>query len=227
MRSLILSGWTQPVDALAAIEPEAETFDYSAYHSPEESLAALKKFKHTKCVVAWSMGGQLALQAMAAGVLKPQHLTLIATPYQFVSGGEIRGMDPLTFEQFRDNYYRDPARTKSRFHGLVAKGDRDFARVHGLLGHHPEVENTARWLPWLDALGAHSLAETKFAHLPPTLLVHGMEDAIVPHTQSELLAKKLNATLSRWEQVAHAPHVHDAARLRAEIEAHRRAHGVA
>lgn len=228
MRSLILSGWTQPTNALATVEPDAATFDYSAYASPEDSFAALEKFKHTKNIVAWSMGGQLALRAIAAGVLSPKHLTLIATPYQFVSGGEVKGMDPLTFTQFRENYARDPARTKARFHGLVAKGDRDFARVHGLLGHHPEVENTTRWLPWLDALGAHSFAGESFHHLPPTLIVHGKEDAIVPHAQAAHLHAALpKAQLNAWEGVAHAPHLHDAARLRAEIDAHRRAHGVA
>ncbi len=229
MRSLILSGWTQPSDALRVLEPEAQLFDYSAYPSPEGSFSALEKFKHTKCVVAWSMGAQLALRAMEAGVLKPQHLTLIAPPYQFVSNlPTVKGMDSLTFTQFRTNYAEQPARTKARFHGLVAKGDRDFSRVHGLLGHHPEAENAERWLPWLDDLGCYSLADVTFDHLPPTLIVHGTHDAIVPHAQSMLLLEKLpGATLSSWPEVAHAPHLHDAARLRAEIAIHRATHGVA
>ncbi len=229
MRSLVLSGWTQPVDALHCIEPEAATFDYSVYASPEESFSALEKFKYTPCVVAWSMGAQLALRAMVAGVLKPQHLTLIAPPYQFVSDSpSIKAMDPLTFTQFRDNYATQPARTKARFHGLVAKGDRNFSRVRGLLGHHPEVENTSRWLPWLDDLARYSLADVTFNHLPPTLIVHGTHDAIVPHAQSALMLEKLpGAQLSSWPEVAHAPHLHDADRLRADIASHRAAHGVA
>jgi pimeloyl-ACP methyl ester carboxylesterase len=227
MRSLVLSGWTQPVDALHCIEPEAAMFDYSAYASPEESFSALEKFERTNCVVAWSLGGQLAIKAIAAGVLKPKHLTLIAAPYQFISSEAVKGMDPLVFKQFRENYATQPTRTKARFHGLVAKGDRDFTRVHEMLGHHPEVENTARWLPWLDTLAHELIGDMSGVELPPTLLVHGTNDAIVPHTQSEIWAKKMpHATLHSWQDVSHAPHLHDAARLRAEIAAHRAHHGV-
>lgn len=219
MSSLILSGWTQPIDALAAIAPDAQQFDYSRYDSPEASFEGLENFKHTQHVIAWSMGGQLALRAIAAGVLAPEHLTLIAAPYQFVGQG---GMDPLTFEQFRANYARNPARTKTRFHGLVAKGDKDFSRVMEMLGHHPEVENTARWLPWLDDLGQASLAGMDLSAAPPTLLLHGTEDHIVPFGQSARLAAQLpQVELSCWDEVGHAPHVHDATRLRAEIAAHR------
>lgn len=225
MSSLILSGWTQPADALRGLDEHAETFDYSDYARPEASFAGLEKFKHTKHVIAWSMGGQLALKAIAHGVLAPEHLTLIGAPFQFVSDDKIKGMDQLTFDQFRANYAANPTRTKTRFHGLVAKGDRDFSRVLGLLGHHPTVEDTTRWLPWLDHLAAFKLADLTLAHAPPTLIIHGMNDAIVPHAQAEMLARKLpHATVSVWPEVGHAPHVHDAARLRAEIANHRAQH---
>ena len=227
MTTLILSGWTQPSNALAAIEPGAATFDYSDYPSPEASFPALAQFRDVAHVVAWSLGGQLVLHAIAAGILAPQHLTLIATPYQFVSDAAVKAMDPVTFAQFRENYAQNPARSKGRFHGLVAKGDRDFGRVLADLTHHGDVENTARWLPWLDALGRHSLAETALPPMPPTFIVHGENDAIVPAAQAALLAEKLGAQASLWPDAAHAPHLHDAARLRAEIAAHRRAHGVA
>jgi pimeloyl-ACP methyl ester carboxylesterase len=219
MPSLLLSGWTQPIDALRVIDPEGVPFDYSAYPSPEASFAGLEQFKHTKSVIAWSMGGQLALRAIAAGVLKPEHLTLIATPHQFVGKG---GMDPITFEQFRTNYATNAARTKTRFHGLVAKGDRDFNRVLDMLGHHPEVENTARWLPWLDDLATSSLLPETLAHVPSTLIVHGAQDHIVPIAQGEWLAHHLpNVTFERWEEAGHAPHLHDSHRLKTAIATHR------
>jgi len=222
MSSLTLSGWTQPSEALLGVEPGAAVFDYSEFASPEASFAGLAKFKDVTNVIAWSMGGQLALRAIAAGVLAPKHLTLIATPYQFVSDAAVKAMDPLTFEQFRENYAGNPARTKTRFHGLVAKGDREFSRVLSELSHHPMVEDTARWLPWLDDLGRASLKDVSFKNMPPTLIVHGTEDAIVPVAQATLLAQKIpGAQVSIWEGAAHAPHVHDLSRLRAEIAQHR------
>jgi len=223
MASLMLSGWAQPANSLRMLDANANTFDYSD-HSPERAIEELKNFKHAQRVIAWSTGGLLAIHAIAQGILKPSHLTLIAAPYQFVSGNGVKGMDPLTFGQFRGNYETDPARTKSRFHALVAKGDAKTGEVLKQLQHHPEVENTARWLPWLDYLKAHSLAEATLDNLPPTLIIHGMKDAVVPHSQSQLLADKLpQVTLSVWENVGHAPHLHDAERLRAEIVGHQTA----
>jgi len=219
MHRLTLSGWTQPADALLPLAPGAAVFDYSEYASPEASFSALAQFKHAEHVIAWSMGGQLALRAIAAGVLAPRRLTLIAAPWQFVTRRD--GMDPTTFEQFRANYAQNPARTKTRFHALVAKGDRYLQRVMAELTHHHAVEDTPRWLPWLDELGRASLEGLDFSRVPPTLIVHGAEDAIVPVAQGEKLAALLpNATLRRWEGAGHAPHVHDLARLRAEIAAH-------
>jgi pimeloyl-ACP methyl ester carboxylesterase len=227
MSTLLLSGWTQPVDALAYLEEGATLFDYSEYANADAAIEAMRNLNPSR-VIAWSMGGQMALRAMAAGAFAPKHLTLIAAPMQFVSSAEVKGMDPTTFNLFRESYRNDPARTKTRFHGLVAKGDRDMKRVMGLLGHHPELENVARWLPWLDDLAAHTLDESALASAPPTLIIHGMNDAIVPFAQSERLACVLpRAQLNAWAEVGHAPHAHDAERLRAEIAVHRALHGVA
>ncbi len=228
MSTLILTGWTQPVDALAHVVKDPILFDYSEYENAAAAIEALKRMPHTQCV-GWSMGGQLALRAIAAGALKLQHLTLIAAPYQFVSDDtSLRGMDSRTFALFRASYESDAARTAQRFHGLLAKGDREMKRLLSQFTSHPEVHNTARFLPWLDDLAAYSLADENLASAPPTLIIHGMNDAIVPHAQGKKLQQILpHAQLSSWAEVGHAPHVHDAARLRAEIECHRALHKVA
>lgn len=221
MSSLILSGWAQPADALRVVADGAKAFDYSAYATPEESFAGLAKLGDVESVVAWSLGGQLAVRAIMEGVIKPKHLTLIAAPVQFVSNARIKGMDPLTNEQFMANYGANPTRTKARFHALVAKGDVLAEQVMAQLQHHPQVEDTRRWLPWLDVLTHYSLLDKDLGMLPPTLIVHGMEDAIVPVTQSEILVDMLPlAQLNVWNGTAHAPHLHDAARLKAQIAEH-------
>ncbi|MFM9890403.1 MAG: alpha/beta fold hydrolase [Rickettsiales bacterium] len=226
--TLTLSGWTQPVEALLPIAPGAATFDFSAYASVEDSFDSLSIFRDVPNVVAWSMGAQLTLRAIAAGVLRPRHVTLIGAPYRFVSTEKPDGISEQTFSQFRDNYASDAARTKDRFHALVAKGDDDMRRIVAGLSHHPEVENTARFLPWLDDLGRFDAATLDLANMPPTLIIHGMNDHIVPHAQAVLLQRRLpNAQLNSWAGTAHAPHVKDAARVRAEIEAHRSALGLA
>lgn len=227
MKTLALSGWSQPSDALARVFPgEHVTFDYSDYPSPEASFAALKKqFGQTEYIIGWSMGGQLALRAIAEGVLKPKHLTLLASPWQFVSD---YGMGARTFELFRDTYARDAANHKERFHALIAKGDAHESRILRELTHHGDVENTDRWLPWLDMLGSYSLDNADLSRLPPTLLIQGKNDTIVRYPQALKFKSMLpQITLSTWENAGHAPHLHDTTRLMEEIMEHRAQHKVA
>ncbi|MFZ4125682.1 MAG: alpha/beta fold hydrolase [Rickettsiales bacterium] len=215
MKTLTLSGWTQPADALASIVPDSVHFDYSDYSNPEASFDGLKQFQHIEYVVAWSMGGQLALRAIAAGVLKPKKLVLIAAPYQFVGKD---GMDAFTFTQFRQNYAADATRSKTRFHGLIAKGDVRHRAIVGLLGHHPEVENTQRWLPWLDELAQFSVESLDKSVIPAPFVIHGTEDVIVPLKQSEALLAHLGAgQLDAWESCGHAPHLHDTEMFRKRL----------
>lgn len=216
MSVLTLSGWGTPADSVAnALGAGAAVFDYSNYASLEESLAGLKKFRDAEHVIGWSLGGQLALHALAAGAINPARLTLIATPFQFVRGGAVtQGMDRFTFDTFRSNYAVDPARTATRFNGLVAKGDRQMRAIMSRLDLHPEVEDTGRWMPWLDALDHQPASALALKSAPRTTIIHGAEDTIVPVAQAQLLAQLLpGAEVKIWEGVAHAPHLHDAARL--------------
>lgn len=224
---LSLSGWAQPADAVsAALGLQAEAFDYSDYGGFEEAMNALAPFSQVPNIVAWSTGGLLAVRAIEAGVLKPEKLTLIATPYQFVKNADFSGgMDPFTYQQFRDNYAANAARTKGRFHALVAKGDVHARRVLEQLQHHPQVENTARWLPWLEALGAYRhRKQNELLDNVGVQLVHGKQDAVADFAQAQAWKGAYpHMQLHAWDEAGHAPHLHDAARLRKLLHSH---HGV-
>ena len=222
MKTLLLSGWAQPDNALDMLAPDALHFDYSDYMPGSEVMQQLMQFKDVEYIIAWSLGGQLALNAIAEGALEPRHLTLVASQYQFVSDEHVKGMDSFTFEQFRSNYIANPTRTKTRFHALVAKGDSKASEIVKQLKHHPDVENTDRWLPWLDYLMTSPASGQSLENTPNTLIIHGTEDAIVPCAQAQLLADKIpKADINIWENVGHAPFLHDPERLRAEIAEHR------
>lgn len=216
MNTLTLSGWATPADSLAkAIAPDAATFDYSDYASAEESFEGLRRFADVEHIIGWSMGGQLALRATAAGVLRPKRLTLIGVPFQFVQSADVTAaMDPFTFATFRENYIAEPERTASRFHALVANGDKLFKHVASKMHLHHEAAQTRRWLPWFDDLGQATLAGMDLSMVPATTIIHGTEDTIVPVAQAEMIARALpNATVQQWEGVAHAPHLHDSDRF--------------
>lgn len=220
MKTLMLSGWGQPADAMAHVAPDAATFDYSVYATTEQAVEALHLFRDAEHIVGWSLGGQLALHAIAAGALHPRRLTLIGVPFQFVKGGAVdHGMDRFTFDTFRSNYATDPERTATRFHSLLAKGDREARSVMQGLSNHPEIANAARWLPWLDALDRQPPSMLALRIAPATTIIHGSQDAIVPVAQAHMLAAALpDARVDIWDGAAHAPHLHDSARLRSAMQ---------
>ena len=216
MQTLTLSGWTQPVDALFDVVPHAISFDYSDYPDADAAIEGLSVFKDMKGIVAWSMGANLLLRAISANALAPEHVLLIAPPYQFVNrDGFVDGMDTVTFSQFRNNYAHDTQRTVDRFHALIAKGDSKGKEVMKQLHHHPAVTDTGRWLPWLDALGIETLKNLTLPAIPRVKLLHGENDHITPVAQScYIQALIANIKVERWQDVGHAPHLHDAARFR-------------
>src|SRR5256885_1590443 len=105
-RILTLSGWGQAHDALSVLAPQATSVDYARHASVEEALAAIAaQAEGCDLAIGWSLGGQLLMRAMAMGMVHPQHVVLIAVPYQFVATPEWPlGMGRDTYKKFRDNY---------------------------------------------------------------------------------------------------------------------------
>lgn len=208
-----LSGWGQPHDALAVIAPGAAHIDYARQLDVGEAVAEIAaKAADASVVIGWSLGGQLLLPAVAAGMVKPKYVVLIATSYQFVSTPNNKlGMGRDTYGKFRDNYARDPMRTLNKAWELIAHGDSKAEQVRGFM----EKQDKAAvlkidWLSWLDALDGFTADGLDLSSFPPTLLIHGDADAVVYIEQSKQLAKKLpRAKLITCKGCGHAPHWHD------------------
>lgn len=220
---LTLSGWTQAPDSIAKLLPaDVHVFDYSDYPPGDAALRALAQYEHVPHIIAWSMGAQLALKAAARGILNPVKMTLIAPPYQFVQDEDIvKAMDAVTFNRFREQYVNDTERLKSRFHALVAKNDTNTHDVMAQLAHHVRIDDTGRWLPWLDALGRESLKDEMLSTVPETQVIHGAGDVIVPVEQSAMLAARSPQIIRHiWQDAGHAPHLHDTGRFLQAIRDH-------
>lgn len=210
MRTLALSGWGQPHDALDSIAPDATHFDYAKYGSAEAAIEALAGHDGHERVIGWSLGGQLAVRAVAMGKLRPKQLVLIATPFHFMRG------EPETYRKFRDNYATVPERTLSKAWELIAHGDARGEHIRAALSRYEPREVLAKgWLAWLDTLAGYSCDALSFDGFPPTLLVHGDNDVVVRQEQSRRFVEKLpHARLEYFSGCGHAPHWHDAEKLK-------------
>jgi len=213
-RIATLSGWGQPHDALAAIAPEATHIDYAHHKSVDDALAAIAAHaKNHDIIIGWSLGGQLAVRAIAAGMFKPKQLVLIATPYQFVTTPENPlGMKRDLYDKFCSNVARHPERALHKAWGLIHKGDSRAGEVRAHLDKQDRRKTLEKdWLHWLDMLDGFSFNENNLAGFPPTLLIHGDRDVVVGHEQSRLFSDAIPyAKLMIIKGAGHAPHWHDA-----------------
>ena len=65
MRTLCLSGWGQPADALASIAPDATHLGYTHHDNVADVLSAIaKEAARYDRIIGWSLGGQLAVRAV-------------------------------------------------------------------------------------------------------------------------------------------------------------------
>ena len=217
MRILTLSGWGQPHNALADIVvdtvPEATHFDYSHYANIEDALTGIAAVaKNKDAVIGWSLGGQLAVRAISAGLMRPEKLVLISVPFQFVRSEAIKlGMPRDVFQKFRDNYEKNASRTLEKAWELIAIGDKNHDHIRAQLAKHtPEDILAKNWLRWLDMLDGFSCSDLDYSKFPSSLLIHGAQDAVVNYSQIHEFSKSIphNKHII-LPDAGHAPHWHD------------------
>lgn len=218
---MTLAGWGQPHDALSVLCPDATPIDYAGYANVGDALSAIaaEGRKHDT-VVGWSLGGQLAVRAIAAGMMRPKRLVLIAAPYQFVETPELKvGMKRDLYDKFRHNYANNPGRTLDKSWALVALDDSREEAVRARLEQQDKAAVLQHdWLSWLDALNDYSCEGLNMTGFPPVLLVHGARDMVVSMEQSRYFSRQLpHAELRIVEGCGHAPHWHDTAAISAQI----------
>jgi len=199
MKIVTLSGWGQPHDALSSLCLDSTAIHYAACQSVGDALDLIAaEAKHASAVIGWSLGGQLAVRAIAEKKINPAKLVLIATPYQFVESPVSRlGMKRPTFDLFSE---------------MIRSQLSDVSKQAVLAND---------WMNWLLLLDGYSCDELNFDCFPPTLLVHGEADVVVESAQSQRFAERIpNARLSLWADCGHAPHWHDTNRLKQLISEH-------
>ncbi|MDX1975537.1 MAG: alpha/beta hydrolase [Rickettsiales bacterium] len=223
MRIMCVSGWGQAHDALANLYPDATHVDY-AHLDPQEALALIsEQGRAHECWVGWSLGAQLLTRVIAAHEATPQSLVMLAPPFQFVENTTLPlGMKRDQYQKFHDNYKANPKRTLSKAWELVVKADAKEQPVRAQLPHARQEEVLAKdWLSWLVQLEQFSCASLSFDHFPPSLLIHGSDDAVVNVAQSAQFARHLpRATVKHLSGCGHAPHWHDPAQVKSLIDEH-------
>lgn len=211
MTVLCLTGWQQPADALANIAPSGIHFDYSAYADSQRMFAALPSQVDT--AIGWSLGGQLLVRAIAGGHIKVQRLILLGAPFQWIADAHFPAGIPADIaKDVAQNYECDPAAMLSGFNTLIALGDKYEKQIVRMLNATEVCKNGTYWLSELARTSCRTL---DFSLLPSTTLVHGLNDRVIfPDNAKAYNTHLTRSELHLWPECAHAPHLHDAEKLR-------------
>lgn len=221
LSALTFSGWAQPADALMHLfssEDDAITTQCLDYHamSLDEALESIKRTR-PDILIGWSLGGQIAVRAIAEQAASPKLLVLLGTPFQFVmSENYPYATPPEQLAAIRQQLRREPEQTIHAFQDFLLSGDAlyDEIRPQLRLPHHLDG-----WDKWLTTLGEFRGSRIDFSDFPPTLVIHGETDAVVDPQQAGDFTRALpHAALDLIPGCAHAPHLHAPERIRALID---------
>lgn len=214
MKKIItFSGFGQVYNSLENIAPTAEHIAYKKYQDIGKLFSDIKG-KECDILVGWSLGGQIAIRALQAGVLKPKLLVLLATPFQFVRSKQIKcGIDRDNFNLFESDFKKDTSKALQRFSLMVARNDIKFREVADLL--KADSDDAEKWLYWLSELEKFSCSNVDFSAFPKTVIIHGRNDTIVDASQSSLFLPLIkNVNIEMFNKCGHAPHLHDEAKVK-------------
>lgn len=156
-------------------------------------LAAAMPAPATVC--GWSLGGQLALAWAHRFPAQVARLVLLATTPRFVCNDEWPyGMTSAEFEDFAADVAGDLPRARMRFLALQANGDHAargvLRELREAIGRGGEADANAL------AAGLGLLRETDLRAIlsgidQPALVMHGVNDAVIPLAAGEYLATAL------------------------------------
>lgn len=161
----------------------------------------------------WSLGGQIALSALAKTPTHFARLVLASSTPRFVSGNDWpHGIAPMLLAGFARALKTDAAGLMLRFGALVNQGDvsaRELTRLLAGAAHQglAAPEALAQGLDWLRDLDFRPLL-AKVRH--PVLLMHGAHDPLIPLAAAQASAARLpNSRLAVFPAAAHVPFLSD------------------
>ncbi|HEX9472632.1 MAG TPA: alpha/beta fold hydrolase [Steroidobacteraceae bacterium] len=175
-------------------------------------------------LIAWSLGGQLALRAAVRVPDRIERLVLIGTTPKFLRSDDWpHGASSATLEQMRARLAEDYRGAISDFLELQVRGSRDAAAVHaalrGMLLAHGEAQAPA--LQAGLAMLASTDLRTQLASIHiPALVIAGQYDRVTAPAASAALAKMLpQAQFLEVPRAAHAAFLSHPERLLPQLRA--------
>lgn len=198
-----LSGWGQKSDNILNFPYQIDNIDYLSYNSIDKFFHKLK-LQNPQIIIGWSLGGQIAINAILQNIINPKLLILLSTSFQFLSQNSYKiGVDGKIYDNFCDNLSNNPEKLLKKFHLMMLQGDKRFPELKNQYIYSKNFDNLQYWLDYLVNFSAFDL---NFDNFCPTELIYGKNDQIVNYKQAHLFHEKIkNSNLSILEKYSHLP----------------------
>lgn len=182
---VVLSGFSlKPELFTKVLGKRATLIDYLPMGGMEELWEALTPHANAPVAIGWSLGGMLLVKAVDEGIIRPQHLILIGTPFQFVADSIIACATPKSeFEKFARDWKNQANSIQEKFLYLISYSSGKQREISKLLAGH--IDNNPHPY-WLSVLENYSCAHVNFSTFPNGVIVHGKGDRLVDKRQANL-----------------------------------------
>lgn len=199
-------GWSFTPDAVHGFVDSLPEGISPICHCFDEDLSTIKPPPEPWVLGGWSLGGLLALHAVAEKQLRPQGLILVSATARFCTDhGYDCGVVRPSLRAMKSGLNRDRDSVLSAFYAMASSPhplDRDENERHIRLSNQTfSTEILLHGLEQLDKLDVRDkLDDIRI----PVLILHGARDAVIPHTASQYLANRLGrATLAIHPDAGH------------------------
>ncbi len=192
----------------------------ATFTAPELGAELAQRVGEPAWWVGWSLGGQICLEALAAGALARGALLVAATP-RFSAGVDWPcGVDPAELAALRRTLDRAPAAAVAGFLALLARaGDADRRAVRGLRGSLPEAPGSRGLASGLACLAGADYRDGLAAVAAPLLWLAGERDPLVPPEAARSAAACSPAGVCQvLPEAGHLPFLTHPARVTAVLE---------
>lgn len=203
MRVLTFTGWCQSPDAL---DPLAKALGATeVMHEDYQARApGPSEPKSADLVIAWSLGGVVAMQMLLQGLLNTQTLLMLGAPYRFKGEG---GQPPEQCDTFQSHFQAAPEKLLSFFSGWAQEGG---PTKQPLASHR--TPHSAAWLEYL--MQPLTWENNEHAQSTRLMFVHGKQDQVVPVAQTMRWSASFpRSVVAVLDGCGHTPHLHATASI--------------
>lgn len=176
-----------------------------------QSLEPLLEGKQTT-IIAWSMGGLVAIQMLANKRSLISKLVLVSSTPRFVQSEDWpHAVQAHIFEQFSRSLIKDHQATLRRFLAIQAMGSRtardDIKTLQSQLLRHGEPDEKALEYGLQILLKEDRRQQLKAILDVPVYLIAGKQDTLAKYQGQKELSKQDNVSLYTIQSAGHAPFI--------------------